>query len=102
RMLWGFGALLLLGLGVVVSGVRWTVSLPRAAAFIAVALAAWWLSKFRLTHAPLSLARYDVVVIPALVAAIVVCRLRPAWFAPRTAVLLALIAAAAATFGRFN
>lgn len=102
RMLWGLGILFLLGVGIVGGAAPWRISAARGAIFVAAVAGAWWVSKFELTRTPLAYTRFDMVVIPPVVAAMLLSRWRPAAVPPRPAVLLALVMGAALTFGRFN
>lgn len=102
RMLWGFGLLLLLGPAVVGGQVRWIITAPRLAAFAAVVVAAWAVSKLGLSRTPLALGVFDIAILAILAGLLLVARFAPNVLPPRKLALTAVVLAAAATFGQFN
>lgn len=108
RMLWGFGLLLTLAIGVILGGVPWRISTKRALLFVALVLAGWLFSKSVLTlpDRPLLTSWFDLaVLLPLAVLA------AAAWWSPqmvnvpgRPRLLLGSVAVltSIATFGTFN
>ena len=102
RMLWPFGLLLTAAAAIAADAASWRLSPLRVAAFCAVVVGAWAVSKLMLTRQPPAAGGFDLWVLAFLLAALALAWRKPGLISPRTAVLAALVATSAATFGRFN
>jgi len=102
RMLWGMGLLFLLGFGVIASQAEWKETARRRAVFLALAVAAWVLSKLVLSKTPIEFDGFDLVVVPVLLIVMFARSFRPDLLPPRRAVMLVVIATAFLSFGQFN
>jgi hypothetical protein len=117
RLLWGFGLLFVIGLGVIATRVPWRLSERRFYAFAAFVTAGWLISKIVLVegmgvnpdlsaYKALTQGWFDLVVLLPIGCCALFLILRPKWIyrqgSAQLSILLASLVSAAATFGTFN